>query len=157
MECALVVQAVAVAEFGPLAPLRIETYPEARFTIVAGMKTGKIRRGPCSRSVWCSRSITSKPPIPLPDIHPDLLGDLGSKPSTRIRVVSRPQSAAAMATWIKRPIFLSFVLFDVPGRIEAFDFSRDAAREGGRIELGNWSRYALPCSDRFPGRFCPDP
>ena len=66
MECALVVQAVAVAEFGPLAPLRIETYPEARFTMVAGMKKGEIRRGPCWSRVRCSRSMTSKPPIPLP-------------------------------------------------------------------------------------------
>ena len=66
MECALVVQAVAVAEFGPWAPQRMETWPEARLTIVAGMKNGEMRRGPCSSSVWCSRSMTSNPPIPLP-------------------------------------------------------------------------------------------
>ena len=36
MQWALVVQAVAVAEFGPLAPARIETWPEARLTMVAG-------------------------------------------------------------------------------------------------------------------------
>ena len=41
MEWALVVQAVAVAEFGPFAPVRIETQPEARLTIVAGMKNGR--------------------------------------------------------------------------------------------------------------------
>ncbi len=66
MECALVVQAVAVAEFGPLAPLRMETYPDARLIMVAGMKNGEMRRGPCSSRVWCSRSITSNPPMPLP-------------------------------------------------------------------------------------------
>ena len=38
--------AVAVAEFGPLAPVRIETQPEARLTIAAGMKNGLILRGP---------------------------------------------------------------------------------------------------------------
>ena len=63
---ALLVQAVAVAEFGPLAPVRIETQPEARLTIVAGMKNGEMRPGPPSSSFLCSRSITSNPPMPLP-------------------------------------------------------------------------------------------
>ena len=40
------VQAVAVAEFGPFAPVRIETQPEARLMIVAGMKNGEMRPGP---------------------------------------------------------------------------------------------------------------
>ena len=35
-----------MAEFGPLAPVRIETQPEARLTIAAGMKNGLILRGP---------------------------------------------------------------------------------------------------------------
>ena len=60
------VQAVAVAELGPLAPLRIETQPEARLTITAGMKNGLIRRGPPFSSSECSRSIVAKPPMPLP-------------------------------------------------------------------------------------------
>src|SRR4029077_3963854 len=42
--CALVVQAVQVAEFGPLAPVRIEIQPEARFTMAPGMKNGLTRR-----------------------------------------------------------------------------------------------------------------
>ena len=66
MECALVVQAVAVAEFGPLAPVRMETWPEARLMMVAGMKNGEMRRGPCSSRILCSRSMTSNPPMPLP-------------------------------------------------------------------------------------------
>ena len=45
MVCALVVQAVAVAEFGPFAPVRIDTQPEARLTMVAGMKNGEMRPG----------------------------------------------------------------------------------------------------------------
>ena len=65
-QCAPVVQAVAVAEFGPLAPVRIETYPEARLMIVAGMKNGEMRPGPRSSRFVCSRSMTSKPPMPLP-------------------------------------------------------------------------------------------
>jgi hypothetical protein len=51
IEWALVVHAVAVAEFGPLAPLLIDTYPDARLMIVAGMKKGEMRRGPCSNRV----------------------------------------------------------------------------------------------------------
>ncbi len=51
MEWALVVQAVAVAELGPLAPLRMETWPEARLMMVAGIKNGEMRRGPCSSRV----------------------------------------------------------------------------------------------------------
>src|SRR5437588_10299095 len=43
IECALEVQAVAVAELGPLAPVRMETYPAARLMMVAGMKNGEIR------------------------------------------------------------------------------------------------------------------
>ncbi len=42
-QCALVVQAVAVAEFGPLAPVRMEMNPDARLMMVAGMKNGEIR------------------------------------------------------------------------------------------------------------------
>src|SRR5260370_38506146 len=37
-ECALEVHAVAVAELGPFAPVRMETYPLARLMIVAGVK-----------------------------------------------------------------------------------------------------------------------
>jgi hypothetical protein len=66
MECALVVQAVAVAEFGPFAPVRMETWPDAKLTIVAGMKKGEMRDGPFSSRILCSRSITSNPPMPLP-------------------------------------------------------------------------------------------
>ena len=50
----------------PLAPVRIDTCPEARLTMVAGMKKGEIRPGPFSSRLRCSRSITSKPPMPLP-------------------------------------------------------------------------------------------
>src|SRR6266853_2070924 len=70
MEWALVVQAVAVASFGPLAPNLMETWPAARFTMAAGMKKGEILRGPPSISAVCSRSITSNPPMPEPMCTP---------------------------------------------------------------------------------------
>ena len=56
--------AVAVAEFGPFAPWRIETLPEARLTIDCGIKNGETRSGPDSSSLSCSRSIAQKSPIP---------------------------------------------------------------------------------------------
>jgi len=42
-----VAQAVTTAEFGPLAPKRIETSPAAMFTMSIGMKKGDTRSGPC--------------------------------------------------------------------------------------------------------------
>ncbi len=59
-------QAVHVAEFGPLAPVRIDTHPEARLTMAAGMKNGLIFRGPPFMSASCSRSMVANPPMPLP-------------------------------------------------------------------------------------------
>jgi len=49
MQCVPVAQAVTAAEFGPLAPVRIDTQPLARLMIVAGMKNGEMRLGPLSR------------------------------------------------------------------------------------------------------------
>jgi len=67
---ALEEQAVQVAEFGPLAPWRMEMWPAARLTMEAGMKKGEIRRGPPSSSAVCSRSMTSNPPMPEPICTP---------------------------------------------------------------------------------------
>ena len=66
MELALVAQAVAVAEMGPLAPYRILICPAAMFTMTAGMKKGEIFRGPPASRFECSRSIISNPPMPEP-------------------------------------------------------------------------------------------
>src|SRR5580704_4549693 len=104
MEWALVVQAVAVASLGPLAPKRIETWPAARLTMAAGIKNGEILRGPPSIRARCSRSIMSKPPMPEPMCTPTRSSFSG--------VIFRPDilnasSAAAIARWIKRPIFFT--------------------------------------------------
>src|SRR5215470_9472238 len=104
MECALVVQAVAVASFGPFAPYLIETCPAARLMMAAGMKKGEILRGPPSIRLECSRSMTSNPPIPEPMCTPTRSAFSG--------VISRPDifsasSLAAIAKWMKRAIFLT--------------------------------------------------
>src|SRR5208282_2267291 len=103
-EWALVVQAVAVASLGPLAPKRMEMWPAARLMMAAGIKNGEILRGPPSRSAACSRSIMSNPPMPEPICTPTRSAFSG--------VIFRPDilnasSAAAIARWMKRPIFLT--------------------------------------------------
>ena len=62
--CAEAEHAVQVAEFGPFAPNRIETWPAARLMMDAGIKNGDNRRGPPSSNALCSRSIVEKPPMP---------------------------------------------------------------------------------------------
>src|SRR4051794_6048859 len=62
--CADAEHAVQVAEFGPLAPKRMETWPAARLMMAAGMKNGERRRGPPSRRALCPRSLAVNPPLP---------------------------------------------------------------------------------------------
>ena len=66
MAWAPVVQAVEGVRLGPVAPYLIEICPAARLAMVALMKKGETRPGPEARSFACSRSMTSKAPIPLP-------------------------------------------------------------------------------------------
>ena len=61
MECALVVQAVAVASFGPLAPKRMETCPAARLTMAAGNE----ERGNLARAAFHQRGMFA-----LDDVEP---------------------------------------------------------------------------------------
>src|SRR6266851_2000817 len=82
----------------------METCPAAKLTIAAGMKKGDILRGPPSISAVCSRSMMSKPPMPEPIWTPTR--------SSFSEVILRPDicmasSEAAIARWIKRPIFFS--------------------------------------------------
>src|SRR5215218_4675693 len=102
--CAEAVHAVHVAEFGPCAPKRIETCPDARLMIAEGMKNGEMRRGPPSSSALCSRSIVVKPPMP----------DAMNTPTRGAMsgVTFSPESSiancdAAMANWMKMSIFLT--------------------------------------------------
>ena len=107
MACAEAEHAVHVAEFGPLAPKRMDTWPAARLMIAAGMKNGEIRRGPPAMRARCSRSIVLNPPIP----------DAMNTP-TRVAMSSVTDSAAssianwdaAMANWMKTSIFLTSFL-----------------------------------------------
>src|SRR6267143_1210110 len=104
MACAEAEQAVAVAEFGPRAPYRIEICPEARFTIAEGMKKGEILPGPPFSSFPCSRSMMSNPPIPEETYTPT---SSRSDCSCFQFAMRTAKSAPASATWMNRPIFFS--------------------------------------------------
>src|ERR1700742_4925090 len=70
--------------------------------MVPGIKNGEILRGPPCSMALCSRSITSKPPIPDPIFTPTRSAFQGPifKPEWVIA-----SWAAASAKWMKRPIF----------------------------------------------------
>src|SRR5216684_3476664 len=102
--CAEAEQAVHVAELGPLAPNRIDTWPEARLMMAEGMKNGEILRGPPSRSALCSRSIVVNPPMP------DAMNTPTRGPSAGVTSSCESSIAnceAAIAYWMKMSIFLT--------------------------------------------------
>src|SRR5262249_27103272 len=102
--CADAEHAVQVAELGPFAPKRIDTWPAARLMMAEGMKNGEILRGPPSSSARCSRSMVVNPPMP----------DAMNTPTSLLfdGVMAKPESsiancAAAIAYWMKTSIFLT--------------------------------------------------
>src|SRR5688572_1217341 len=104
MACAEAEHAVQVAELGPLAPSRIDTWPAARLMIADGMKKGEILRGPPSRSALCSRSIVVNPPIPEAMNTPTRGASSGVTSSF---ASSTANCDAAMAYWMKMSTFLT--------------------------------------------------
>ena len=104
MACADAEHAVQVAELGPLAPNRIDTWPAARLMMAEGMKNGEILRGPPSSSAMCSRSMVLNPPIPEAMNTPTRGAFDG--------VTFKPESSiancdAARANWMKTSIFFT--------------------------------------------------
>ena len=75
--------------------------------MAAGMKNGEIRPGPPSSNLECSRSMMSNPPMPEATYAPtrSALDDAISRPAMR-----KAKSAAATASWMKRPIFFNSFL-----------------------------------------------
>ena len=147
MECALVVQAVAVASFGPLAPNRMETCPAARFTMAAGMKNGEILRGPPfeQRPVLALDHVESADAGA--DVHADTFGVLG-----------RDLQAAGLHRFIRRregevdeaAHFLDFFFLDEIQRVEVLDLGGNLARVSGGVELGDSSDAALAREQVLP-------
>src|SRR3954467_1764059 len=102
--CAAAAQAVQVAEFGPLAPKRIDTWPAARLMMADGMKNGEILRGPPSSSALCSRSMVVTPPIPEA-MNTPTRGATSAVTSSRESSIANCD--AAIAYWMKMSIFLT--------------------------------------------------
>ncbi len=151
MACADAEQAVHVAEFGPLALNRMETWPAARLMMEAGMKNGEMRRGPPCMNAWCSRSMVPNPPMP----------DAMNTP-TRVEmssVTDNPASSianceAAMANWMKTSIFLtSFLSMNFSGS-KLLDLAGDARGELRRIEMRDRPDAAASGAERIPVRLC---
>ena len=147
MACAEAVHAVQVAELGPCAPKRIDTWPEARLMMADGMKKGEIRRGPPSSSALCSRSMVVNPPIP-DAMNTPTRGAISG-------VTFSPESSiancdAAMANWMKTSIFLtSFFSMNRSGS-KSFTSAANARRECGRVEPRDRSDAAPPRQERRP-------
>ena len=152
MACAPVVQAVATAELGPLAPVRMEMWPLAKLTMAAGMKNGEILDGPPSRYFLCSRSIASKPPMPLPMKTPISSAFEGSIFNPAIDNAS---SLAAMANIMKRASFLiSFFSIHRPG---SKSFTSPANRQANSL-ASNKVMGAIPDRPaRRPSQVCSVP
>ena len=74
-------QAVQVAELGPSAPNRIETWPAARLMMAEGMKNGETRSAPRSRNTRCCSAIVAIPPIAEPTRIPTLAGSYSATPA----------------------------------------------------------------------------
>ena len=94
------------------------------------MKNGETRSGPRSSSSRCSRSMTSKPPMPLPIITPTRVRSPES-PSGRSRPRHRRRGQRELD---EAPAFLDFFLLDPLQRIEAFHFAGEPRRVARRIE-----------------------
>jgi hypothetical protein len=104
MACAEAEHAVHVAELGPFAPRRMDTWPAARLMMAEGMKNGEILRGPPSRSALCSRSIVVNPPIP-DAMNTPTRGAIAGVTSSFAS--STAKCDAAMAYWMKMSTFLT--------------------------------------------------
>jgi len=138
MECALVVQAVAVAELGPLAPVRMEIWPEARLIMVAGIKNGECAAGRVP-AASCAR-------VRLPRIHRSRCRcirprALRSPASLSGRSPSDAKSAAAMGELDETPHLLDFFLFDILRGVESLDFSAIWQEKSAG---SNWVIRAIP-------------
>ena len=147
MEWAEVVQAVAVASFGPLAPYLMETWPAARLMMAPGMKKGEILRGPPFEQAVCSRSMTSNPPMPEPMWTP-----------TRSCVFGRDLEAGVLHRLLRggegevdeAAHLPGFFFFDEEERVEVLDLGGEADGRTRRVEGLDLGHAAVASEQAFP-------
>ena len=146
--CADVAQAVATAEFGPLAPVRIEIEARAdMLTMRPGMKNGLMRRGPFSRTVLCISSMSGRPPIPAPMQTPTLSAFSVVDDDARVghRLLRRRDGEVD-----ERVELLDVLLFEECARIEALHLAGDPARVVRRVEAGDRPDARAPREEGCP-------
>ena len=151
--CADAEQAVQVAEFGPLAPNRIDTWPAARLMMADGMKNGEIFRGPPSSSALCSRSMVVNPPMPEPMNTPTSRAFSGVIVSLASSIAN---CDAAIAYWMKTSIFLtSFFSTNCSGS-KPLTSPAIRAANAGDVEPGDRRRRSGPPTSAVPVRLGAD-
>ena len=153
MACAEAVHAVQVAEFGPLAPKRMDTWPEARLMMADGMKNGEMRRGPPSRNARCSRSMVVNPPMPEAMNTPTrgaISGVIGQP-----RIVHR-ELRRGDGVLDEDVHLLDVLLVHERQRIEALHLGGKPRAECRGVELGDRPRPALTGQQAVPGGLGPD-
>src|SRR4029450_12537415 len=151
-----VAHAVTTEEFGPLAPKRIDTRPDAMFTMSIGMKKGETRSGPFSRRFRCDSRRVGMPPMPGPIRKPNERGcDQNAEPravdlaGVQRRVLDRQDRGRHRVLQIGIEAS-RILLVDEVQRIEVPYLTGDAGRGAFGIELRDRPDARSPLHERGP-------
>ncbi len=153
MACADAEQAVHVARFGPLAPNRIETWPDARLMMAEGMKNGEIFLGPPVQQ----RAVLAFDRLESADPRSDEDADV-----RRVRFGDRQLGVVHRELRRRDGVLnedvhlLDVFLLDVVERVESPYLGRDLCCVPGDIEPGDPIDAARPDDERFPVGLGPD-
>ena len=147
MEWAVEVQAVAVASLGPRAPYLMETWPAARLMMEPGMKKGETLRGPPVSRLMCSRSMTSKPPMPEPMWTPtrSWLDSSMTEAGVGHRLCRGGEGEVDEAAHLAGLFFV-----DEEERVEVLDLGGEADGMAGEIEGLDLGHAAAAGEQAFP-------
>ncbi len=104
MACWPEAQALVVTRLGPLAPVKMETWPGAMLEISMGIMNGETRLGPDSTSLVWKTSMVSSPPSPTPSSTPTRWALASSMTRPECSTSILPE---ATANWTKRSMRLA--------------------------------------------------
>ena len=153
MECALVVQAVAVAEFGSARAAADGNV--TRCQVNNGGRDEKRRDAP--RALFQQDLVFAldhlEPADAAADIHAHLFADVRGHLEAGI---GEGEIRRRDGELDEPPHLLDLFFFDIGGRIEAFHLARNTARKGRGIELRDRADARFARANRFPGYFRPD-
>ena len=135
-----------MAKFGPLAPMSIETLPEAMFGSIIGTKNGEMRFGPLVSRVSVPALEGLHAAHAGTDQDPDSLG-FGWNIETRLRDRFPRRRDGELGVAIHAAAFLAANPF---GRIEPLHLAGKSGFESLGIESGDWTDARSPGRDRIP-------